>query len=73
MHLLIDCQELSQHRAACGLGAYISARRIISPNLSSLKIFAMFLSDQSCEQMQSKAVILYAMKVAWHNLMQIKL
>ena len=70
--MLIDCKELEQSRSSCGLGAFIRAKRIIKPPISSLKIYASFLNDRNSDQMKSRAIDLYTMKLAWHRLMHIE-
>ena len=71
--MLIDCKELEQSRATCGLGAFIRAKRIINPHVSSLKIFALFLNDCDAELIKKRALDLFFMKLSWHKLMKIEL
>lgn len=69
--MLIDCPGMTQTRDACGLGPFITAYRSISPQMSSVKLFALFLNDNNPEKMKKKALDLYTMKLGWHNLMNI--
>jgi hypothetical protein len=71
--MLIECPMMAQYRETCGLGPYITAHRRVKPQISSLKIFALYLNDRVSAKMQKKAIDLYHMKLGWHKLMQIDL
>lgn len=71
--MLIDCPTMSQYRESCGLGPFVTAYRRAYPQMSSVKIFALYLNDNSPENMKIKALDLYHMKLGWHNCMNISL
>ena len=71
--MLIDCPKMTQTRETCGLGPFIRAHRLAKPGISSIKLFAMFLSDRDPEAMKQKAMDLYTMQLGWHNLMKIEM
>ena len=47
--------------------------RSMGPTFSSVKIYALYLSENSVETMKKRALSLYSMKVAWHKLMNISM
>ena len=71
VHLLIECAQMKNYRESCGLGPFISAHRLAKPGISSIKLFALFLSDRDPALLQKRALDLYTMKLGWHNLMDI--
>ena len=73
VHMLIDCPQMSFYRDSCTLGLFINSYRKIYPSISSLKLFALFLSDKLPSSMKKKSISLYHMKTGWHSLMEISL
>ena len=73
VHLLVDCPALEPFREMCEIGPFVKFYRSLSPKYSSVKIYALYLSEKSAEAMRKKALSLYSMKVAWHKLMDIKM
>ena len=71
--MLIDCPQMSFYRDSCTLGLFINSYRKIYPSISSLKLFALFLSDKLPSSMKKKSISLYHMKTGWHSLMEISL
>lgn len=71
--MLVDCPGMTQYRLSCGLGQFISAYRRTNPQISSIKIFALYLNDRNPENMKKKAFDLYHMKLGWHSLMCINI
>ena len=58
-------------RASCYLKDFIAAYRSTRPHISSLKLFSLFLSDSSTENLSTRVSALYLMKIRWHQLMNI--
>ena len=73
VHLLVDCPALEPYRDTCDIGPFVRFYQSISPKYSSVKIYALYLSEKSVELMRKKALSLYSMKVAWHKLMGINM
>ena len=73
VHLLIDCSAMTQFRNSCDLGSFISAYRKTSPQISSLKLYALFLNDSNPDLLKKRAMSLYTMQLAWHQLMNINM
>ena len=69
--MLIDCSPMSTYRSSCGLGSFISCYRKFRPHLSSIKLYAMFLSDSNLDVVPDRTVDLYHMYLGWHTLMNI--
>ena len=65
VHMLIDCPQLAEYRDTCSLGTFINAHRKIMPSISSVKIYALYLSDRYPEDIKKKAYCLYSMKCGW--------
>ena len=72
IHMIVDCAQLDQIRSTCSLGHFISTFRRLQPNISSLKIYAMFLNDRFSPNHKDKILSLYQMKLGWMKLMGIK-
>ena len=68
VHMVIDCPELLMYRQACGLGNFLKSYRTLNPQISSLKLYALFVNDSHITNLHSRALDLYSMKVAWHSL-----
>lgn len=71
--MLIDCSDMSGYRNTCELGRYISMYRGLQPQISSAKIYALFLNDSVPSNLKEKILTLYHMKIGWHTLMGINL
>ena len=54
---------MTQFRESCGLGPFIRVHRLAKPGISSIKLYAMFLSDRDPGAMQQKAMDLYTMQL----------
>ena len=65
--MLIECPELVIYRDACTLGAFVKTLRRAMPNISSVKLYAHYLSDSHPEDIDEKAMCLYSMKTAWEE------
>ena len=70
---MFDCPKMAQYRESCGLGPFIRAHRLAKPGMSSIKLFALFLSDRDSGAMKQKAMDLYTMQLGWHTLMKIEM
>ena len=71
--MLMDCPKMSLYRESCELGPFIKAHKLVSPGISSIKLYARYLNDRDPASMKRKALALYSMKVGWHSLMKIEL
>ena len=71
--MLIDCPQMDVYRQTCGLGPFVTAYRRMNPQISALKIFALYLDDNQPQNLKSRALELYHMKLGWHTLMNITL
>ena len=71
--MIIDCEQMSYYRDTCDIGPFITAHRSISPTLSSIKLLAMYLNDRRPDEMKSKSLSLYHMKLGWHQKLGIQL
>ena len=71
VHLVVECPVLDPYRKTCDIGPFVTFYKSMKPRLSSVKIYAMYLSDRKVENMKKKALSLYTMKVAWYKLMNI--
>ena len=71
--MVIECPKLSPYRSSCGIGPFISAHRLASPGMSSIKLFSLYMSDVQPDSVIDKARDLYSMKVGWHTLMKIEI
>ena len=64
---------MTQSRESFGLGPFLRAHRLAKPGNSSIKLYAMFLSDRDPGAMKQKAMDLYTMQLGWHNLIKIEM
>ena len=71
VHLVIECPYMEQYRQACTVGPFIAGVRSMKPQISSLKLYSMFVSDDNGSEVKNKAISLYSMKLGWHLLMNI--
>ena len=71
VHMLIDCPQMARYRGSCGLGPFISSYRMYRPHLSSIKLYALFLSDSNLDVISDRTVDLFHMYLGWHTLMNI--
>ena len=71
--MLIDCPTMTQYRESCNLGMFIKTYRRISPQMSSVKIYALYLNDTHPITLKEKAIDLYHMKIGWHIKMKIEM
>ena len=69
----MECPAMEIYRNDCDLGPFVRLYRSLKPQFSSIKIYAMYLSDRDPSKMKTRALALYSMKVAWHRLMNIAL
>ena len=73
VHVAIDCPSMAGFRHGCSLGPFIKMCKILQPQISSVKIYALFISDRNPKIVKSRALSLCSMKLGWHSLMGIKL
>ena len=73
MHLLIDCDVMGPYRRSCELSSFIAVHRRLQPSVSSIKLFALFLSDKNPDILKRRALSLYNMILGWHKLMNISM
>ena len=71
--MVIDCPAMEQFRRGCDLGSFIDIYRGTRPQFSSVKIFALYLSDKDDSVVKSRALSLSHMKIGWHKLMKIEI
>lgn len=71
--MLIDCPLMSTHRSSCGLASFITAYRAFKPQISSRKLYSLFLSDSNLDILHDRTVDLYHMYLGWHTLMKINI
>ena len=69
--MIIECPEMSHYRNSCRIGSFIRDYRVLRPQISSLRLFALYMSDSDLEEMNEKSLDLYHMYLGWHNLMNI--
>ena len=71
--MLFECPAMKLHRESCSIGPFIAVYRKIIPQISSLKLFALFLKDFRSTHLKDRILSLYHMKLNWHKLMDIPL
>ena len=71
--MVIECPAMTYYRNSCGIGKFIRAFKLLKPQISSIKLYALLLSDRDPEKMNEKALDLYHMYVGWHSLMNINI
>ena len=71
--MIIDCPHMSHYRNMCDIGPYVRLYRKMQPQISSVKLYAMYLDDHNHEEVQKKALSLYCMKHGWSKLMNMPL
>ena len=71
--MLIDCPSMNYYRDTCELGLFVTMYRRSQPQISSVKLYAMYLSDSVLDNFKEKVLTLYHMKLGWHKLMKIEL
>ena len=71
--MVIECPAMTYYRNSCGIGKFIRALKLLKPQISSIKLYALLLSDRDPEKMNEKALDLYHMYVDWHSLMNINI
>ena len=69
--MVIDCPQMELYRSSCNIGPFIEVVRFTRPRASSVKIYAMYLSDRNYEMFCKKYQDLLHMYLGWHNLMGI--
>ena len=69
--MLIDCPSMTPYRDGCALGPFVRMCRYLQAQVSSVKIFAMYLSDRDPKIVKARALSLCSMKIGWHSLMKI--
>ena len=71
--MLIDCVRMSEYRKSCCLGRFIYVYRKMQPQISSAKLYALYLNDSVCTDLKDRILSLYHMKLGWHTLLGIAL
>ena len=56
---------MSYYRNTCELGAFVTAFRTVSPHISAVKLFSLYLNDSRPNEMKNKALSLFHMKQGW--------
>ena len=69
--MVIECPQMSFYRNSCGIGSFVREFKVLRPQISSLKLYALYLSDRDPEKMYEKSLALYHMYLGWHGLMNI--
>ena len=69
--MVIECPAMSYFRNSCEIGKFVRAFKLFKPQMSSLKLYALYLSDREPDKMNEKALNLYHMYLGWHSLMKI--
>ena len=69
--MLIDCPSMARYRDTCEIGSFVSMYRMSQPQISSVRLYAMYLSDACVDNLKEKILALYHMKLGWHKLMKI--
>ena len=67
----MECNQMSQYRNSCGIGPFIRAYKCTRPHISFLKLYALYLNDNSPENMLPKTNDLLHMHLGWHTEMKI--
>ena len=63
--MLIDCSAMSAYRNTCELNSFIVIYRRLQPQISSLKLYSLYLNDSLCTNIKEKVLTLYHMKSSW--------
>ena len=71
--MLIDCSPMSTYRSSCGLASFITAYRAFQPQMSSNKLYSLFLNDSNLDILRDRTLDLYHMYLGWHTLMNINI
>ena len=69
--MLIDCPAMSGYRNTCELYSFIATYRRLQPQISSLKLYSIYLNDSLCTNIKEKVLTLYHMKAGWMKKMGI--
>ena len=71
--MLIDCPSMAHYRDTCEIGSFVLMYRRLQPQISSVKLYAMYVSDSCVDNLKEKILSLYHMKLGWHKLMKIEM
>ena len=71
--MLFDCASMRRYRDSCCLGKFIDIYRKMQPQISSQKLYSLYMSDSVCTDLKERILSLYHMKLGWHTLMGISL
>lgn len=69
--MLFDCPAMSGYRNTCELNSFIATYRRLQPQISSLKLYSLYLNDSLCTNIKEKVLTLYHMKSGWMKKMGI--
>ena len=70
--MLIQCPAMSDYRNSCDLGQQITIYRELQPQISSAKIYSLYLNDALCKNLKERILSLYHMKIRWCTKMSIE-
>ena len=65
VHLLFDCPIMETYRNQCEVGRFLQFHRRMQPQISSFKLYAMFLNDRRCSNLKETILSLYHMRLSW--------
>ena len=69
--MIVECPQLTAYRDSCTLGQFVKSIKRLRPGISSVKIYAQYLSDIHPEDIHEKAMCLFSMKTAWDQLIRL--
>ena len=67
--MLFDCTFMASERSRCGINSFINDQRSINPSVSSVKLYALYLSDRDPKALPERSLSLYSMMLAWHKML----
>ena len=66
VHMLFDCPFMVQYRNQCEIGRFKEVYRITQPQISSTKLYSLFLSDRmEFGSLKERILSLHHMYLAW--------
>ena len=71
--MIIECQAMTGYRNTCNIGQYIAMYRRLQPQISSVKLYSLFLNDLVSSDLKEKILALYHMKNGWYTIMGMEL
>ena len=67
VHFLIDCEVMRPYRESCEVGRFVRMHRQYQPQISSVKLYVLFLDDSDLTKHHERVTALYYMKMGWNR------